>query len=193
MFTYELGVRIISCRVKQYNLNLTSVWRVSRSVSQTSSDVFVDNGDGVVSSASTKEAEADTTTTANLLPVRARMSRPHLILLLVVGAKQIIHGASFSHGGPINYLQRTFHGRRFKPYGTTFAQKFHSSTSLQGRGGKNDKGPEKKVKKENLPEKICVVCKRPFTWRKKWERSWDEITCCSKACNGQRRSGNNDE
>ena len=26
------------------------------------------------------------------------------------------------------------------------------------------------VKKENLPSKICVVCNRPFTWRKKWER-----------------------
>jgi hypothetical protein len=135
--------------------------------------------------------EADTTLTmANLLPQRGRMSRPHLILLLVLGAKQIIHGASFSLR-PINYLQRTFQGRRFlKPFGTPLAQPFHSSTSLQGRGSKIEKGPEKKVKKENLPEKICVVCKRPFTWRKKWERSWDEITCCSKACNGQRKSGN---
>jgi hypothetical protein len=26
------------------------------------------------------------------------------------------------------------------------------------------------VKKENLPSKMCVVCNRPFTWRKKWER-----------------------
>jgi hypothetical protein len=150
----------------------------------------IDNGGVSVSSTITKESPD--TTMANLLPVRTRMSRPHLILLLVLGAKQIIHGASFSHG-PINYLQRTFQGRRFKPYGTTFAQPFHSSTSLQGRGGNNDKGSEKKVKKENLPEKICVVCKRPFTWRKKWERSWDEITCCSKACNGQRRSENKDE
>jgi hypothetical protein len=28
-------------------------------------------------------------------------------------------------------------------------------------------------KKENLPEKIFPVCKRPFKWRKKWERDWE--------------------
>jgi len=43
------------------------------------------------------------------------------------------------------------------------------------------------VKKENLPEKICVVCNRPFTWRKKWERCWDEVTTCSKSCNSARK------
>jgi hypothetical protein len=43
------------------------------------------------------------------------------------------------------------------------------------------------VKKENLPIKICVVCNRPFNWRKKWERCWDEVTTCSKACNGTRK------
>ena len=37
-----------------------------------------------------------------------------------------------------------------------------------------------KNKKTNLPSKICVICNRPFTWRKKWERSWDEIRFCSK-------------
>ena len=43
------------------------------------------------------------------------------------------------------------------------------------------------VKKENLETKICVVCNGPFTWRKKWERCWDEVTTCSKACNAERR------
>jgi len=43
------------------------------------------------------------------------------------------------------------------------------------------------VKKENLPHKICVVCNRPFNWRKKWERCWDEVTTCSKSCNRKRR------
>jgi hypothetical protein len=43
------------------------------------------------------------------------------------------------------------------------------------------------VKKENLPEKVCVVCNRPFTWRKKWERCWDEVTTCSKSCNSARK------
>lgn len=44
------------------------------------------------------------------------------------------------------------------------------------------------VKKENLPTKICVVCNRPFTWRKKWEKVWDEVTTCSKSCNRKRRA-----
>ena len=25
------------------------------------------------------------------------------------------------------------------------------------------------MKKENLPSKVCPVCKRPFVWRKKWK------------------------
>jgi hypothetical protein len=61
------------------------------------------------------------------------------------------------------------------------------SSQLFGRRakGKVDKRPSK----SNLPEKICVVCGRPFTWRKKWERCWDEVTCCSKSCNAKRRAG----
>ena len=33
----------------------------------------------------------------------------------------------------------------------------------------------KSVKKQNHPVKICVVCKRPFSWRKKWEKVWNEV------------------
>eukprot|EP00977_Amphora_coffeiformis_P024939 scaffold17685_cov169-Amphora_coffeaeformis.AAC.3 len=43
------------------------------------------------------------------------------------------------------------------------------------------------VKKEHLPTKVCVVCNRPFNWRKKWEKVWDQVTTCSKSCNHQRR------
>lgn len=43
------------------------------------------------------------------------------------------------------------------------------------------------VKKANLPSKVCPVCGRPFTWRKKWERSWDEVKYCSDACRAQAR------
>ena len=32
------------------------------------------------------------------------------------------------------------------------------------------------------PEKICQSCGRTITWRKKWERSWDEVRYCSDAC-----------
>ena len=44
------------------------------------------------------------------------------------------------------------------------------------------------VKKGNLPSKVCVVCNRPFTWRKKWESCWDDVTTCSKSCNRKRRA-----
>lgn len=30
--------------------------------------------------------------------------------------------------------------------------------------------------------KTCVACGRTITWRKKWERDWDEIRYCSAAC-----------
>ncbi len=37
-------------------------------------------------------------------------------------------------------------------------------------------------KKVNLPQKICPVCQRPFTWRKKWEKDWEQVTYCSERC-----------
>ena len=39
-----------------------------------------------------------------------------------------------------------------------------------------------KMKKQNLPTKICKVCNRPFTWRKKWKLNWDKVKYCSKKC-----------
>ncbi|NCQ11761.1 MAG: DUF2256 domain-containing protein [Bacteroidetes bacterium] len=38
------------------------------------------------------------------------------------------------------------------------------------------------MKKSNLPSKICLTCKRPFTWRKKWERDWENVKYCSERC-----------
>ncbi|MDB9754842.1 DUF2256 domain-containing protein [Winogradskyella sp.] len=38
------------------------------------------------------------------------------------------------------------------------------------------------MKKQNLPKKTCLVCSKPFTWRKKWERDWDNIKYCSEKC-----------
>ncbi|WP_409574584.1 DUF2256 domain-containing protein [Thalassotalea sp. PS06] len=35
--------------------------------------------------------------------------------------------------------------------------------------------------------KICVVCERPFTWRKKWQRDWANVKYCSKRCAGMRK------
>ncbi|WP_425638000.1 DUF2256 domain-containing protein [Algoriphagus yeomjeoni] len=38
------------------------------------------------------------------------------------------------------------------------------------------------MKKSDLPTKICLVCKRPFAWRKKWEKKWEEVKYCSERC-----------
>lgn len=36
--------------------------------------------------------------------------------------------------------------------------------------------------KSDLPTKICPVCNRPFTWRKKWAECWDRVKYCSERC-----------
>jgi hypothetical protein len=41
-------------------------------------------------------------------------------------------------------------------------------------------------KKAEIPEKDCATCGRPFAWRKKWEKNWDEVKYCSKKCASQR-------
>jgi hypothetical protein len=37
-------------------------------------------------------------------------------------------------------------------------------------------------KKADLPQKICLTCGLPFSWRKKWERDWDAVRYCSDRC-----------
>jgi hypothetical protein len=44
------------------------------------------------------------------------------------------------------------------------------------------------MKKEFLPQKVCVVCKRPFIWRKKWEKVWDDVKYCSERCGRNKAS-----
>jgi hypothetical protein len=39
-----------------------------------------------------------------------------------------------------------------------------------------------KPAKANLPQKPCAACARPFTWRKKWAKVWDEVRYCSDRC-----------
>ncbi|QNN44000.1 DUF2256 domain-containing protein [Pedobacter roseus] len=40
----------------------------------------------------------------------------------------------------------------------------------------------KAIKKQNLPSKICLVCNRPFNWRKKWAKVWADVKYCSDKC-----------
>ena len=40
----------------------------------------------------------------------------------------------------------------------------------------------KGVKKQHLPDKTCEVCKLPFSWRRKWEKNWEQVKYCSERC-----------
>lgn len=44
-------------------------------------------------------------------------------------------------------------------------------------------------RKTELPQKICVTCRRPFAWRRKWLRDWDCVRYCSERCRRQRGLG----
>ncbi len=46
--------------------------------------------------------------------------------------------------------------------------------------------PAKRFTKATLPSKICATCRRPFAWRKKWARGWEEIKYCSDRCRDQK-------
>lgn len=39
-----------------------------------------------------------------------------------------------------------------------------------------------KGNKQHLPSKPCQVCGLAMTWRKRWEKNWDEVKYCSDAC-----------
>jgi hypothetical protein len=43
-----------------------------------------------------------------------------------------------------------------------------------------------RARKQDLLAKPCVVCGRTITWRKKWERDWEQVRYCSDGC---RRAG----
>ncbi|HCD06345.1 MULTISPECIES: DUF2256 domain-containing protein [unclassified Methylophaga] len=42
--------------------------------------------------------------------------------------------------------------------------------------------------KPNLPSKFCMVCNRPFSWRKKWRDCWEQVLYCSERCRRNRKS-----
>ena len=34
--------------------------------------------------------------------------------------------------------------------------------------------------------RVCTVCGRSYSWRKKWERDWRQLRYCSKRCSSRR-------
>lgn len=49
---------------------------------------------------------------------------------------------------------------------------------------------EFKGNKESLPVRYCKQCQKPMTWRKKWERCWDEVQYCSERCRREAKRQN---
>ncbi|MCP4943146.1 MAG: DUF2256 domain-containing protein [Planctomycetaceae bacterium] len=45
-----------------------------------------------------------------------------------------------------------------------------------------------KNKRTDLPTKTCLSCGRPFAWRRKWQRCWDEVKYCSERCKRQSKA-----
>ncbi|NCO21938.1 MAG: DUF2256 domain-containing protein [Rhodobacterales bacterium] len=48
---------------------------------------------------------------------------------------------------------------------------------------------QRNVKKTDLPTKVCARCGRPFAWRKKWARDWDNVRFCSERCRREKPPG----
>ncbi|WP_093288621.1 DUF2256 domain-containing protein [Solimonas aquatica] len=42
-------------------------------------------------------------------------------------------------------------------------------------------------RKPQLPEKTCAHCARPFQWRRKWQRCWEQVRYCSARCRRARK------
>ncbi|MFP1630187.1 DUF2256 domain-containing protein [Zhengella sp. ZM62] len=47
-------------------------------------------------------------------------------------------------------------------------------------------GRKRHLKRDGLPEKTCAACGRPFAWRRKWARDWDNVRYCSDRCRTRR-------
>lgn len=41
-------------------------------------------------------------------------------------------------------------------------------------------------RKGDLPTRTCLACGRPFAWRKRWAKVWDEVRYCSERCRRDR-------
>jgi len=51
------------------------------------------------------------------------------------------------------------------------------------RRGTEGERPGGKAKPPSLrPTKVCPVCARPFTWRRKWAGVWEQVIYCSERC-----------
>ncbi len=46
----------------------------------------------------------------------------------------------------------------------------------------------REAKNNSKAWKLCPICHRPFTWRKKWQRDWHNVIYCSKRCQKEKNN-----
>lgn len=47
--------------------------------------------------------------------------------------------------------------------------------------------------KADQPLKTCAACGRPFSWRRKWAKDWDQVKTCSERCKRELRRKSRDQ
>ncbi|HEX8505291.1 MAG TPA: DUF2256 domain-containing protein [Hymenobacter sp.] len=50
-----------------------------------------------------------------------------------------------------------------------------------------------KLRKGQLPTKVCATCGRPFEYRKKWRANWEAVKYCGEKCQRNRSAANASE
>ncbi|AVE16809.1 DUF2256 domain-containing protein [Pantoea vagans] len=50
-----------------------------------------------------------------------------------------------------------------------------------------------KGNKKSLPVRYCKICNKPMSWRKKWEKCWNEVLYCSERCRRERYAQHKDD
>jgi len=75
------------------------------------------------------------------------------------------------------------HRRKLRPWQD---RKTGLSAGSMARTGR--KQAMTRANKSHLPQKPCVACGRPFTWRRKWARDWERVRYCSERCRRARDS-----
>ncbi|MFZ9849905.1 MAG: DUF2256 domain-containing protein [Vulcanococcus sp.] len=54
------------------------------------------------------------------------------------------------------------------------------------RAGGDSRSGGKGLPPSLRPSKVCPVCGRPFSWRRKWTEVWDQVIYCSERCRNRR-------
>lgn len=89
-------------------------------------------------------------------------------------------GHAFAKQGSTSTCSRAVAGRRRRASARPAARR------IAGRGASlgsdRRRAMPRGVKKSDLPTKVCPTCGRPFAWRKKWAKVWDEVRYCSNRC-----------